>query len=75
MHLRTANHIPEMPLQLLASFLQWNNIYAEFKRRYLRNVLLARESVFCQVTYFSNKTCGNMSDLEDVTDRILSFVV
>ena len=75
MHFCKACHLPEMLLQLVASFFQWNDSYAEFKRCYLLNVLLARESVFCQLTYFSNKTCGNISDLEDVIDRILSFAV
>ena len=33
------------------------------------------ERFIAQVTHFSNKTGGNISDLEDVIDRILSFVV
>ena len=75
MHLRKAFHLLEMPLQLVDSFVMWNDSYSEFKRCYLLTVLLARESVFRQLTYYYNTTRGNMSDLEDVIDRILSFVV
>ena len=75
MHLRMASHLPEMPLQTIACFLQWNDSQAVFIRRYLLNVLLAKESVFRQFTYFYNSKKGNISSREDVLDRILEFVV
>ena len=74
MHLRKASHLPEMPLQFVATFLQWNDSHTEFKRHYLLNVLLARESVFRQFTLFYNKKRCNISAREDVIDRILCFV-
>ena len=67
-------HLPEIPLHIVATFLQWNDSYAEFKRQYLLIVLMAKESVFRQFTFFYNKKSGNISDREDVIDRIVSFV-
>ena len=75
MHLRMASHLPEMPLQTIATFIQWNDSHAVFRRRYLLNVLLAKESEFRQFTYFYNNKKGNISSREDVLDRILCFVV
>ena len=74
MHLRMASQSPELPLQIVASFLKWNDGHAVFKRLYLLHVLLARDSVFCEFTRWYNSMSGEISDLEDVFDRIISFV-
>ena len=74
MHLRTASHLLEIPLQFVATFRQWNDSHTKFKRHYLLNVLLARDSVFRQFTFFYNKKRGNLSAREDVIDRIVCFV-
>ena len=74
-HLRTISQIPELPLQIVASFLEWNDGHAVFERLYLLLVLLARESVFCKFTHWYNNTSGEISDLEGVIDRIISFVI
>ena len=58
----------------MATFLQWNDSDAEFKRQYLLSVLMAKESVFRQFTFFYNKKSGNISAREDVIDRIIFFV-
>ena len=73
-HLRKTAHLSERPLHIVATFLHWNDSYAEFKRQYLLIVLMAKESVFRQFTFFYNKESGNISDREDVIDRIVSFV-
>ena len=41
---------------------------------YTRCLLLSRYSSFCQFTYFNNGLAGNISDYEDILDRILSFL-
>ena len=73
-HLRMTAHLPEILLHIVATFLQWNDSYAEFKRQYLLIVLMAKESVFRQFTFFYNKESGNISEREDVIERIVSFV-
>ena len=70
-----ASQSPELPLQIVASFLKWNDGYAVFKRLYLLHVLLARDSVFSHFTHWYNNVSGEISDLEDVVDRIISFVI
>ena len=73
-HLRKASHLSERPLHIVATFLHSNDSDAEFKRHYLLIVLMAKESVFRQFTFFYNKKSGNISDREDVIDRIVSLV-
>ena len=73
-HLRMTAHLPEIPLHTVATFLQWYDSCAEFKRQYLWIVLMANESVFRQFTLFYNKESGNISEREDVIERIVSFV-
>ena len=73
-HLRKASHLSERSLHIVATFLQWNDSDTEFKRQYLLNVLLAKELVFRQFTFFYNKESGNISESEDVIERIVSFV-
>ena len=41
---------------------------------YLHNVLRSRESPFLQFTYASNGMQGNISETEDILDRIMSFM-
>ena len=69
-----ATQSPELPLQIVASFFKWKDGYAVFKRLYLLNILLANGSVFCQFTHWYNSASGEICDLEDVIDRIISFV-
>ena len=73
-HLRNASHLSETPLHLVPTFIHWNDSDAEFKRQYLLSVLMTKGSVFRQFTFFYNKKSGNISDREDVIDRIISFV-
>ena len=73
-HLRNASHLSETPLHLVSTFIHWNDSDAEFKRQYLLSVLMTKGSVFRQFTFFYNKKSGNISDREDVIDRIISFV-
>ena len=73
-HLRKASHLSERPLHIVATFFHWNDSDAEFKRQYLLSVLMTKGSVFRQFTFFYNKKSGNISDREDVIDRIVSFV-
>ena len=55
-------------------FLRWYDGYAEFTRRYILNVLFGRDSVFREITFWYNNMPGDISDREDVIDRILFFV-
>ena len=73
-HLRNASHLSETPLHLVYTFIHWNDSDAEFKRQYLLSVLMTKGSVFRQFTFFYNKKSCNISDREDVIDRIISFV-
>ena len=41
---------------------------------FLRCVLLARGSVFCKFTYYSNNMLGNIDETTDVIDHIMHFV-
>ena len=74
-HLRAISQFPELPLQIVARFLGWNDGRAVFKRLYFFHVLLARDSVFCKFTHWYNNTSGEISDLEDVIDRTISVVI
>ena len=73
-HLRKASYLSARALHIVATFIHWNDSDAEFKRQYLLSVLMTKGSVFRQFTFFYNKKSGNISDLEDVIDRIVSFV-
>jgi len=44
------------------------------RKKHLLHALLARDSVFCQFTHFSGGLKGNISDTEDIIDRILVYV-
>ena len=69
-----ASQSPELPLQIAASFLKWNDGYAVFKGLYLLHVLLPKGSAFCKFTRWYNNASGEIFDLEDVIDHIISFV-
>ena len=73
-HLRNASQFSETPLHLVSTFIHWIDGDAEFKIQYLLGVLMSNGSVFRQFTFFYNKKSGNISDREDVIDRIISFV-
>ena len=44
------------------------------KYLFLKKALLANGSIFCKFTYFHNRTSGNISQCEDILDRIISFL-
>ena len=75
MHRRMASQSPELPLQIVASFLKWNDGYAVLKGLYLLYVLLFKGSAFCKFTRWYNNASGEIFDLEDVIDRTSLFVV
>ena len=75
MHLRIVLQFPELPLLTMVCFIKWKDNYAEFKRLYLMRVLLVGCSVFRQFTQLHNRISGEISDLEDVIDRILLFIM
>ena len=74
MHLRMASQSPELPLQIVARFLKWNDGHAVFKRLYLLHVLLATDSVFCKFPHWHNNMSRGISNPEDAIDLILSFI-
>ena len=49
--------------------------YQKLKRlHFLRSSLLARGSPFRTFTYFSNGLTGNISETEDIIDRVMGFL-
>ena len=75
LHLQRSVHLPQTTAKSIVIFLQWYDDTSEFKRIYLTELLLQRGSVFRKLTYFHNRSHGNISAHEDVIDRIISFVV
>ena len=74
-HLCTVSQAPELPLHTMVCFIKLKNSRAEFKRLYLMRVLLAGCSVFSQFTQWHNRISREISELEDVIDRILLFLI
>ena len=70
-----ASQSPELPLQIVGSFLKWNDGYAVFSRLYVLHVLFTKGPVFCKFTHWYNRGSREISNLEDVIDRIISFVI
>ena len=74
-HLIRSGHLPNSLVRTLISYVQWNDAKAVFRKRYLWAMLLSSDSVCRQLTYFHNRNLGNLSQYEDVIDRVLAFVI
>ena len=50
------------------------NALAEFNRAVLQYILMTRGSLFHAFSYSTNGMAGNISQSEDILDRIVSFL-
>ena len=60
-------------VEIIAQFAAVNRIW-RCRMFFLRNVLLSSNSVFRCFTYFWGGLAGNVSETEDLVDKIMSFV-
>ena len=74
-HFERTLSIPQYIIRLIVEYLYWHDPDAEFRRQYLLNKLLTRGSEFRLLTYFHNGIHGNISQCEDIIDKVLLFVV
>ena len=65
--------VTEQFRQDLVDFLVYD-VGRRLQLHYLRCLLLARDSPFKKFTYYWNRMAGNISETEDVLDRILGFL-
>ena len=77
-HLGATHNIPDSFFFALGPYLQpMHNAKAEFRRLYLSKLLLGPQNIrqrFQLLTHFGNGKDGNISDNEDIIDRVLDFV-
>ena len=74
-HLESTLNIPRCVIRSTVEFLYWHDPDADFRRQYLLNVLLAVGSGFRFLTYFHSGIHSNISQCEDIIDRVELFVV
>ena len=74
-HLESTLNIPRCVIRSTVEFLYWHDPDADFRRQYLLNVLLAVGSGFRSLTYFHSGIHSNISQCEDIIDRVVLFVV
>ena len=68
---------PGITDRVVSYLLPSGDVYADFTRKYLRVMLLgppSHPSQFRRLTYGANGMAGNISQCEDVIDRVLEFV-
>ena len=74
-HLENSLNIPLCVIRSTVEYLYWHDPDADFRRQYLLNVLLTEGYGFRFLTYFNNGIQRNVSQCEDIIDRVLLFVV
>ena len=73
-HFENTFNIPLCVIRSTVEYLYWHDPDADFRRQYLLNVLLTGPG-FRFLTYFHNGIHSNISQCEDIIDRVLLFVV
>ena len=75
LHLARTFRPPQHIIRTIIEYVNWNDPAAEFRLQYLLNMLLASGSGFRLLTHFYSGIHGNISQTEDIIDRIVLFVV
>ena len=75
LHLIRSGRLPDPLVQTLISYVQWNDAKVVFRKRYLWEMLLSSGYIFKQLTYFHNGSLGNISQYENIFDRVRAFVI
>ena len=77
-HLFETLNLPDTFGQELVRYLQpMHDALANFRGQYLRKMLMGppyAPSKFRLLTYYGNGMAGNISDTEDIIDRVIAFV-